>query len=109
MKLQTDYSSGVLYLRVLGELDHHSAEQTLREIESAMDRYLPRRCALDMSGLTFMDSSGIAVILRAQKRMRETGGQLWIVKPAPQAKKVLTASGIERIVPIQYQESESVK
>ena len=109
MKLQTDYSSVVLYIRIMGELDHHSAEMLLREIEFAMDRYLPRNCALDMSGLTFMDSSGIAVVLRAQKRMREASGQLWLVHPAPQPGRVLAASGIDRIVQIKYLESESVK
>ena len=109
MKLQTEYSSGVLYIRLSGELDHHSAETALREIELAMDRYLARSCALDMSGLTFMDSSGIAVILRAQKRMQEISGQLWLVQPGSQPGRVLTASGINRIVQIKYLESEGIK
>jgi len=105
MNVQTDYERGVLTLRLSGELDHHSAREALQEIERAMDRYLPRRCELDLTGLSFMDSSGIAVIVRAQKRMRETGGRIWLIQPFAQPLKVLTASGIDRLVPIKCLES----
>ncbi|MBQ7737327.1 MAG: STAS domain-containing protein [Oscillospiraceae bacterium] len=102
MKVITDYSPPNLFIRCVGELDHHTAAETLRRIEQALDRYLPKNCALDFSALTFMDSSGIAVILRAQKRMRETGGSLVLVHPMSQPEKVLSASGIHRFVDIRY-------
>ena len=104
MELHTEYKSGSLCIHLSGELDHHTAASTFQRIESALDRYLPRSCILEMSGLGFMDSSGIAVIMRTQKRMRETGGQFCILDPSPISARVLAASGIDRMITVKIRE-----
>ena len=104
MDLQTEYKSGSLCIHLSGELDHHTAATTFHRIEVALDRYLPRGCTLEMSGLSFMDSSGIAVIMRTQKRMQETGGKFFILDPSPISARVLAASGIDRLVSIKIRE-----
>lgn len=109
MRVYSEYSQGVLYLRLEGELDHHTAAETLRSIEQLIDRYLPRKCALDLSSLTFMDSSGVALFLRAQRRMRYSLGQLWLIDPSEQSGRVLKASGIERLIQIHYTESRKMR
>ncbi len=101
MTIKPEYREGCLRLSFQGELDHHSAEKALREAEGIIDRYLPKNCILDLSGLSFMDSSGIAVILRIHRRMAETGGRLLVDRPADQARRVLDAAGLNRIVPIR--------
>lgn len=98
MKIRADCKDGILRVRLLGELDHHAAAGTLREIDGLLDRFLPRDCALDLSGLAFMDSSGIALILRLHKRMEALGGRLLVMDPAEQPLRVLDASGIDRLV-----------
>ena len=65
-----------------------------------MDEYLPRDCALNLSGLHFMDSSGIAVIIKVSRRMRTLGGRAWIEDPARQPQRVIDATGIDRLVPV---------
>lgn len=109
MELQTEYASGHLCIHLSGELDHHSARSTLQEIESVMDRFMPRHCVLEMSALSFMDSSGIAVILRSKKRMAESGGDLVVLDPSPLVARVLSASGVDRLVPIKIREGRIVK
>ena len=52
-----------LLLELSGEIDHHSARNAMREMELAVDAALPKKLVLDMTGVTFMDSSGIALIL----------------------------------------------
>ena len=75
----------------------------------AMDREigvrLPRRLTLDLGGVTFMDSSGIAVLLRAYKRMAELGGTVTVRNVPEQAGKVLRASGLERLLRFEYEEA----
>lgn len=83
-----------------GELDHHAAKDVMRRADALLDRYMPLDCALDLSGLTFMDSSGVAVILRLYKRMLDTGGRIWVENPREQPLRVLDVSGIERLVKI---------
>ncbi len=104
MKVLTTYKSGRLTLTFKGELDHHEARDAMVRIERMIDEYLPRDCVLDFSGLTFMDSSGIAVILKTYKRLREMGGRAWVENPDKQPLRVIDASGIDRIVRINITE-----
>ena len=90
-----------LLLELNGELDHHGARNALRELEMALDAALPRKLVLDLEGVTFMDSSGIALILRAQQRMQLLDGSLLVRNIPPQAKRVLDAAGVSRLVTIK--------
>ena len=100
MDIRTTYDAGVLTVYLAGELDHHAAKENLHRIDELLDDYIPRDCALNMAGLSFMDSSGIAVIIRTSRRMKALGGRMWIEDPARQPQKVIDASGIEQLVPI---------
>jgi stage II sporulation protein AA (anti-sigma F factor antagonist) len=90
-----------LLLELSGELDHHGARTALREMEEALDAALPRKLVLDLSGVTFMDSSGIAVILRARQKMQLLDGGLLVRGVPPQARRVLEAAGVNRLVTIK--------
>ena len=90
-----------LLLEFRGELDHHGARNALRELEMAVDAALPKVLVLDMSGITFMDSSGIALILRAQQRMQLLDGSILVCNVPAQARRVLDAAGIGRLVTIK--------
>lgn len=100
MDISTAFSAGRLTVYLRGELDHHEARGLMRSIEEMIDEYLPRDCALDLSQLSFMDSSGIAVIIGASRRMKILGGRAWIENPAKQPMRVIDASGIDRLVPV---------
>ena len=90
-----------LLLELSGEIDHHGARDDMRELELAVDAALPKKLVLDMTGVTFMDSSGIALILRAQQRMRLLDGSILVCHVPEQAKRVLDAAGIGRLVTIR--------
>lgn len=98
MKLYSTYSRNKLTIFLSGELDHHVARDTMYRIDLLLDEHLPRDCALNLAGLTFMDSSGIALILRVVKRMKESGGRASVENPSQPAQRVIDASGIDRIV-----------
>ena len=100
MNIQTAYAAGRLTIYLVGELDHHAARETMRRVTELLDEYLPRECALDLAGLRFMDSSGVALIIRVSRRMRELGGRVWIENPAGQARRVLDAAGVEKLVQV---------
>ena len=100
MNISTAFAAGRLTIYLAGELDHHDARGEIRSIDELLDEYLPRDCVLDMSGLSFMDSSGIALIIRMSRRMKNLGGRAWIENPAKQPLRVIDASGIDRLVPV---------
>lgn len=100
MTVKTSMKGSCLTIFLLGELDHHGARVAMSGIEDKINVLLPRDCILDLTGLSFMDSSGIAVILKTYKRMNEIGGRMWVENVPKQPMKVLDASGIDRIVRI---------
>ncbi len=102
MNISTAFAGGRLTVYLMGELDHHEARFLMRSLEELMDEYLPRECVLDMSELSFMDSSGIAIVIRVSRRMTELGGRAWIENPSKQPRRVIDAAGIERIVPVAF-------
>ena len=101
MEIHAKSADRNLLLELSGELDHHGARNALRELEMAVDAALPKQLVLDMSGVTFMDSSGIALILRAQQRIELLDGSLLVCNVPDQARRVLDAAGIGRLVTIR--------
>lgn len=81
-----------------GEIDHHHAKEIMAELDRRIDESLPRKLILDCAKLTFMDSSGIAVVLRAWRRMGELGGSVQVTGLPPQPQKVLQAAGIQKLI-----------
>jgi len=100
LKVSASTEGKTLYLYPIGELDHHGAKSIMSRIEEKIDAFLPRDCIFDMSGLSFMDSSGIAVILKSYKRVNSLGGRLFVENVPKQPMKVLDTSGIDRIIKI---------
>ncbi len=83
---------------VEGELDHHRAREVMEELDRRIDVAQPRELILDLGGLTFTDSSGIAVLIRAHRRMGQVRGAMRVVHTPPQAQKVFQAAGLERLI-----------
>ena len=101
MEINAKTADRNLLLELSGEIDHHGARNAIRELELAVDTALPKKLVLDMTVVTFMDSSGIALILRAQQRMQLLDGSLLVCNVPQQAKRVLDAAGIGRLVTIR--------
>lgn len=83
-------------LEVVGELDIGTAPR-LREQVVAMVNGGCTRLVLDLEGLTFLDSSGLSVLIMALKRLRERGGELVLRSTPPQARAVLDMAGLSRV------------
>lgn len=100
MRIITHDDGRCLTLRLMGELDHAAAQTVMPGIEDAVEEYLPRRCVLDLTGVSFMDSSGIAVILKTDRLLRQTGGVLALSGVPGQVRRVLDVAGLTKIVPV---------
>ena len=100
MKVFSSYDNGRLTIYLHGELDHHAVRGAAELVERLLGEYLPRNCVLDLGRLSFMDSSGIALILRLHRRMLAGGGRFWVENVGAQPLRVLDAGGIGRVVQI---------
>lgn len=104
MNLTSFLQDKKLTIALKGEIDHHSAKDTMRVVGNKIELYLPVLCVLDFKDVTFMDSSGIAIVINALRRMREIHGKVKLRRVPPQAMRVFLASGIERLVEIEQGE-----
>ena len=109
MEMTVRQEERCLEIALIGELDHHAAREIGGRLDRTIEAALPLRLVLDWSGVTFMDSSGIAVVLRVKKRMEETDGDVFLLDPAPQCARVLRTSGIERFVAIKFTEGKAAR
>ena len=86
-----------------GELDHHNAEEIRKRSDYLIDQNHIRYVIFDFTDTTFMDSSGIGVIMGRYKRIYMLGGEVCAVRTSERMKKILTMSGVTRIMQI-YEE-----
>ena len=87
-----------------GELDHHAAAAAIRRSNSLLDEYQPGSLMLDMSGLSFMDSSGLALLMGLRRRMGYVGGALRVENVPRQAYRVLVSAGMDKLMKISKKE-----
>lgn len=88
-------------ITLTGEIDHHGARAMMVQLEETISSLLPMHLTLDLSGVTFMDSSGIAVLLRVHRQLSQYGGTLRVSSIPTQARKVLDAAGVGRIITLE--------
>ena len=99
------YESGVLTVKLNGEIDHHSAQEARGEIDRQILFHKPSEVVMDLCGVGFMDSSGLGLIMGRYNRMTELGGVLKIGNPGKNAVRMLKMSGADKLIPIIYTEN----
>ncbi len=90
-------AGGTLAAYLSGEIDHHAAQSLRREIDAQIDTQMPELLALDFSGVTFMDSSGVGLILGRGKYIASLGGHMTVQNPPAQICKMLDLAKIHYV------------
>ena len=87
-----------LIVRLTGELDHSRAAAVRGEVDELIRKTGTRRLVFDLSGLEFMDSSGIGLIIGRYKLMRRRGGSVAVCGYDGRMDKVFRMAGLYQIV-----------
>jgi stage II sporulation protein AA (anti-sigma F factor antagonist) len=101
MKFTSFLEDGRLTVALTGEIDHHCAKHYIKAIVAKIDSYTPQECILDFSEVTFIDSSGVAVVINALRNMKAIGGHLMLTGIGNQPMKVFRAAGIDKLIEIR--------
>ena len=101
MQLTSFQQDGQMTVALTGEIDHHRAKGYIQAISAKIEAYSPGICVLDFQDVTFMDSSGIAVVINAMRSMAKLNGKLYLSGLGNQPMKVFRASGIDKIIDIK--------
>ncbi len=112
MPLTIQASEGTVTAYLSGEIDHHTAAAMREEIDAYLTQGQVSLLILDFGNVTFMDSSGIGLVMGRYRQLQYTGGVLQIVNTPPSIYKVMRIAGLHRLATIervsQKQQEDSV-
>lgn len=89
-----------LTVRLSGEIDHHAAAEVRERIDAEIHALHPRVTVLDLSGIDFMDSAGLGLIMGRIALMKRLGGETALKNPTEKVLRIVRLSGLERMMKI---------
>ncbi|MBR2743326.1 MAG: anti-sigma factor antagonist [Clostridia bacterium] len=101
MQITYEYNGGGLTVYLSGELDHHTAKKTRDAIDDIISMKDVKKLTIDMSGVVFMDSSGIGLVLGRYKLLCELGATLELRVKNAQIRRIFEMSGVNRLIRIR--------
>lgn len=99
-----DIKQDVLIVRLSGELDHHEAEALRDKWKDMMQENDVKHVILNLESMTFMDSSGLGVVLGRYKEVLQVGGEMVVCSISPPVKRLFEMSGLFKIVRLEENE-----
>lgn len=100
MQIKFSTKGSTLIISIIGELDHHSAETVRRKADYEIMKSTTKNLIFDFSQTTFMDSSGIGVIMGRYKNIEKLNGKAAAVNVNDQIARIFEMSGLSKIIPI---------
>lgn len=98
MEVYTNIEGNNLVVGLVGELDEHSAAFVRRKLDESLERENYNDAVLDLSRLSFMDSTGIGVVIGRYKLLRKYNKRLFVRNPSPTVDKIFRMSGLYEII-----------
>lgn len=102
MSLRTEvvHNRNVVIVRLTGELDHHTSEDVRLKLDEVLLKENSHHMVMNLETLTFMDSSGIGVLLGRYKQLKNKGGKLILCHIDSPVHKLLELSGLFKIIDV---------
>jgi stage II sporulation protein AA (anti-sigma F factor antagonist) len=101
MSVEINVTGEVVTAYLSGELDHHTAKNIRETIDNAVELNMPTLLVLDFSGVSFMDSSGIGLVMGRYRNLQKTGAALQLSGMSATICKVMKLSGIEKLAKLE--------
>lgn len=93
-----------LIFKIEEEIDHHNVEKIRKRADYEIEIHIPKKVIFDFENVTFMDSSGIGMLIGRYKLISMLGGKTSIINVKPAVKKVLEMSGVLKLIEIEQNE-----
>lgn len=100
MQIKSRIVNKTLYILLSGELDEYTAQSVRKNLDTLLDTQKGFvQIVMDLSELTFMDSTGVGVLIGRYKKMRESNKPIFITNPSRNAERIFKMSGLYEIMP----------
>lgn len=97
MTVETTLENEILTAKIYGEIDHHRAVSIRQKIDGQTESLRPKELHLDFSHVSFMDSSGIGLIMGRYRNISLLGGKLKVINIPQNLQKIIVLSGIDSL------------
>lgn len=101
MSVEINVTGEVVTAHLGGELDHHTAREMRKAIDNAIELNMPTLLILDFKDVSFMDSSGIGLVMGRYRNLVKSGAELHITEAPPQIYKMMKLAGIEKLAKLE--------
>ncbi len=99
--IRFEYKGDTITAYISSEIDHHRAGRLRETMDERLYRDRPKRFSIDMSGVSFMDSSGLGLILGRFTLCRELSIEFKLTNPSDRVRKLLDLAGTGRLIRIE--------
>ncbi len=100
MNIKYKIYQSTLYVYISGELDNYNARIIIDNLDELINNHIyVKKAVFNLSEITFMDSTGLGVILGRYKKLSNLDIPMYIENPAISADKILDLSGVYKIIP----------
>ena len=90
----------LLVFKIKDEIDDCNVQKIRRRADYEIERYMPRKVIFDFDSVTFMDSSGIGLLIGRYKFTNMLGGKLEVANLTQNVRKIFEMSGILKLIPV---------
>jgi len=104
LSIDLEVRQDVLCIRLSGELDHHTSEELKSRVTEAIEKHHILHIITNLEKLTFMDSSGLGVVLGRYKQIKLKNGEMVVCAITPQVKRLFEMSGLFKIIRLEPSE-----
>lgn len=109
MNVKIRMNKNIMIAELIGELDHHNAKAVREKLETFMINKSVKNLIFDFTDLSFMDSSGIGMIIGRYKLVSALGGDVKIICTNSQIKKLIVMSGLSKIIKVYESVNDALK
>ncbi|MGE4284130.1 MAG: anti-sigma F factor antagonist [Clostridia bacterium] len=109
MQISFQMTNRTLIAKIQGELDHHTSVEVREKIDKEINMKQIKNLIFDFEGLSFMDSSGIGVVIGRYKQIQKISGKIGIVGLNPQTDRIINISGLHKIIPVYNNLNDAIK
>lgn len=99
LRVETEDRDGLALVKAVGEIDVASAETLAEAVSRALDTGKPR-VLVDFAEVTFIDSTGLGVLVKSHRSAAERGVAFGLVHPTPQTLKLIRVLGLDQLLSI---------
>jgi len=106
MKVDILHNGQAMYVKLVGDIDHHKAKNIREKIDFEITLQKPKELVLDFNLVSFMDSSGIGLIMGRYTTISSYGGKLAVINVNSNIYKVMVLSNLPKLATIKKRGEE---